>query len=640
MTIKRQLFGNNGKHPGAGKTNPPERLRRDARRGSGARAIRSALIIAIVLIGALSAAGFYVNGLDTVLPNVSLGGIKLSGMTLAEAEQALIDAGYEDNAANISVTVNFPDGEGFRVTGEEAGMKLRASEAAQLALESGRDGSFFGNIANYVKYTLSPTELSSPGSISIDTAYVRAATDKRTGEFNSGLLRGGYTISDSEIVIVKGAGSALADSEAVFEATLDALYESARTNSPIVVEYAVPSNSGDDIDIGALFREVARDPVSAVYDPETLNISESATGVGFDADAARAMLDAAATGERIVIPLVFTQPEVTKEQLEGLLFRDILAERTTNVAGTSNRVKNIQLASEAINGLILNPGDDFSFNGVVGQRTAEKGYMSAGAYAGGKTIQEIGGGICQVSSTIYDCVLHADLEVVSRSNHMFVVTYLPYGNDATVNWGTIDFKFKNNTDYPIKVESVLLDRKLTVKLHGTKLDTGYVKTDYVTISTTAFGTVEMEDESIAPGTSKVDTSGHGGLVVETYKYYYDADGNLLNKTFVSRSTYRAQDKIVLVPPGTLDPDPTESAEESGDSPTDGDPSGASPTDTSASGEGTAPPTNSSSPPPDATPTAPSDSPTVVTPTDSPSTDDPLPEAPPDRQPEDEQPSDE
>ncbi|MDR1298842.1 MAG: VanW family protein [Oscillospiraceae bacterium] len=597
------------------------------------------LITAIVIIGALAAAGFYVNGLDTVFPNVSMGGVKLAGMTLAEAEQALIDAGYEENAANIAVTVNFPDGEGFSIAGEEVGMKLRASDAAQLALEFGRDGSFFGNIANYVKYTLSPTELSSPDSLSIDSAYVRSVTDKRTDEFNSGLLRGGYTISDSEIVIVKGAGSALADSEAVFEATFDALYESARTNSPVEVEYDVPSNSGGNIDIGALQREVSREPVSAVYDPDTLNISESSAGVSFDADAARAMLDSAATGERIVIPLVFTQPEVTKEQLEGLLFRDILAERTTNVAGTSNRVKNISLASEAIDGLILNPGDEFSFNGVVGQRTAEKGYMSAGAYAGGKTIQEIGGGICQVSSTIYDCVLHADLEVSSRSNHMFVVTYLPYGNDATVNWGTIDFKFKNSTDYPIKIESVLLDRKLTVKLHGTKIDAGYVKTDYVTISTTGFDTVEMEDESIEPGTSKVDTSGHGGLVVETYKYYYDADGNLLNKTFVSRSTYRAQNKIVLVPPGTLEPDPTESPDESDGSPSDGDPTGASPSDASASGEETAPPTDSPAPPTDDTPSGPSDSPIGETPTDTPATDDPLPEAPPDRQPEDDQPAD-
>ncbi|MDR2664950.1 MAG: VanW family protein, partial [Oscillospiraceae bacterium] len=437
-----------------------------------------------------------------------------------------------------------------------------------------------------------------------------------------------------EIVVVRGAGSSAADPEDVFDATIEALNESVRTNSPVEVEYNAPSSAGGDIDLDALLREVARDPVSAVYDPETLEISDSTVGVSFDREIARAMLDGAVAGERIVIPLVFTQPEVTKEQLEGLLFRDILAERTTTVAGTSNRARNIQLAAEAINGLVLNPGDEFSFNGTVGQRTSEKGYLSAGAYAGGKTIQEIGGGICQVSSTIYDCVLHADLEVVSRSNHMFVVTYLPYGNDATVNWGTIDFKFKNNTDYPIRIESVLVERKLTVKLHGTKTDTGYVKTDYVTISSTGFNTVEMEDESVAPGTSKVDTAGHSGLVVETYKYYYDADGNLLNKTFVSRSSYRAQDKIVLVPPGTLEPEPSESPDEPGSSPAEGESADPSPADTQDGG-GDTPETPDESPSTGVTPPAsPPDEPSGGTPEPS-HDDDPLPEAPPDRHPGDE-----
>jgi hypothetical protein len=224
-------------------------------------------------------------------------------------------------------------------------------------------------------------------------------------------------------------------------------------------------------------------------------------------------------------------------------------------------LNNVTLAAEAINGLILNPGETFSFNESVGQRTSAKGYKEAGAYAGGKTVQEIGGGICQVSSTLYDCVLYADLEVVARSNHMFVVTYLPYGNDATVNWGTVDFKFKNNTDYPIRVETEVVERKLTIKLHGTKLDDHYIKVEYVTISSAGFNTIEMEDASVAPGTSQVDTSGHGSLAVETYKYFYDGAGALLEKTFIARSSYRAQDRIILVPVGTLtSPEPSPSGD--------------------------------------------------------------------------------
>jgi hypothetical protein len=209
------------------------------------------------------------------------------------------------------------------------------------------------------------------------------------------------------------------------------------------------------------------------------------------------------------------------------------------------------LAAEAINGKILNPGEEFSYNGTVGERTTAKGYKEAGAYVGGKTVQEIGGGICQVSSTIYACALYADLEVTDRSNHMFTVSYLPLGIDATVNWGTVDFKFKNNFDYPVKIECYMDGGYLQVKLHGTKLDENYIKVDYVVVSTKDFNTVQKEDPTIAPGTTKVDTSGHTGYVVDTYKYLYDKDGNLISKTYIDRSSYKAQDKVVLVPVGTL-----------------------------------------------------------------------------------------
>jgi vancomycin resistance protein YoaR len=642
--IKRRLYGNSGNTKNTSGKNTPEQRVKRARGTAGKKTAAALIIIVAVMAAAITAAGFYVSGLDTAPPNVSLEGVKLGGLTQAEAERTLIDAGYEKNAANVSVTLRFPDGESLTVTGEEAGMKLSAYEAARLAVGYGRGGSVFSSLINYIKCMLSPAELSSPENTYVDTEYIRSVADSGVERFNSGLLKGGYTIGGSDIVVVKGAGSALAESDEVFDLTLEALYESARIKAPVSVEYELTPNPGGDIDLDALLRVVFKEPVSAVYDPETGSVTKSVTGVSFDADGARRSLESAGTGERIVIPLIFTQPEVTSEQLESLLFRDVLAERTTYISGTSNRLTNIRLAAAAIDGKTLNPGEEFSFNDTVGQRTVEKGYMSAGAYAGGKTVQEIGGGICQVSSTIYDCVLHADLEVVARSNHMFVVTYLPYGNDATVNWGTIDFKFKNNTEYPIRIESVTDGRDLTVKLHGTKTDDGYIKTDYVTISTTGYNTVEMEDPSVEPGATKVDTAGHGGLVVETYKYYYDAAGNLLNKTFVSKSSYRAQDRIILVPPGTLNP--TEPGDTPSDSPEDPETSGNDPQDTPSD----SPPAET----PVVTPT-PSETPSEtpgVTPTDdppdwlpentpgetepAPQDDDPLPESPPDRFPSDQE----
>jgi hypothetical protein len=141
---------------------------------------------------------------------------------------------------------------------------------------------------------------------------------------------------------------------------------------------------------------------------------------------------------------------------------------------------------------------------------------------------------------------------------MFSVAYLPLGTDATVNWGTVDFKFKNNTDYPIKIEAFMKDGYLNIKLHGTKVNENYVKVVSVPISDTPIKTVEQEDPTIEPGTTKVDQSGHTGHVVDAYKYVYDKDGNELSKTFLGRDVYKMQEKIVLVPVGTLtSPSPTD-----------------------------------------------------------------------------------
>ena len=167
-------------------------------------------------------------------------------------------------------------------------------------------------------------------------------------------------------------------------------------------------------------------------------------------------------------------------------------------------------------------------------------------------VLETGGGICQTSSTIYDCVLHTDLQVIERSAHRYTVSYLPLGNDATINWGTIDFKFKNNTDYPIRVDIVAEGRKLTAKLIGTKLDDTYIKIETVTLSRTSYQTIRREDESVPPGKTVVESSGYSGAVVETYKNHYDGNDKLISRTLVGRSTYRTQDRVILIPPGSAE----------------------------------------------------------------------------------------
>jgi len=232
----------------------------------------------------------------------------------------------------------------------------------------------------------------------------------------------------------------------------------------------LPESDADKAQLAAIRRRLLAMPLSASYDPETKTISESIVGIDFDYPAAIALLDEAASGKTVSFGIEYEQPKVTQEYLENLLFRDLIGECVTQIAGTENRLNNIVLSSEAIDGIVLEPGEEFSFNQVVGRRTSARGYKSAPAFSGGQVVQAIGGGICQVSSTIYSAIKDSDLRVKERHAHGRPVAYLPRGRDATVSWGTLDFKFVNNTEYPLRVDVDVESRTLTVNVFGTLSD--------------------------------------------------------------------------------------------------------------------------------------------------------------------------
>ena len=511
------------------------------------------LVIVLILVAAVAGLGIYVKEIDTVFPNVSLGGVDISGMTVKDAEAALIDSGYEENAANVSATIVFPNNIEMTISGEDAGMSLEAAVAAGEAAEYGKDGSFFSNIMTYIGTFFKHVELLDENVAKIDEEYVTSIVEEYTNKFNGTLLSSSYEIKKDSIVITNSSGGELANAEDVYKLTVDTLFKALANRAPETAEYTLGEGKHDDIDLLAIFNIVNVEPLSAVFDSTEKVVTESVTGVSFDMDAARKKLSVAESGEQVIVPLIFTEPEMTTADLEAMIYRDILSERTTTIDGTANRLNNIVIAAEAVNGQILSPGETFSFNETVGPRTSARGFKEAGAYVNGMTVQETGGGICQVSSTLYDCVLYADLEVTERRPHMFIVTYLPLGNDATIAWGAIDFKFTNNTEYPIKIETGIDGRKLTIKLHGTKLDENYVKIEYVVLSSTPYITKYEENAEIEAGKQKVvDSGGANGCVVETYKYIYDKDGKEISKTYIAKSSYRPHNRLIHVPVGTLD----------------------------------------------------------------------------------------
>ena len=244
------------------------------------------------------------------------------------------------------------------------------------------------------------------------------------------------------------------------------------------------------------------------------------------------------------------EPEIKTSDLDIEFYQDVLGEYTSayNV-GLVNRTKNVSLAARLVNGTVVMPGDRFSYNGVVGKRTYERGFVDATVYTGEGTEEGIGGGICQVSSTIYCAQLRADLKTVSRSNHSYTVVYVPLGQDATVVYGAIDYVFENSTNFPIKIVANANGGYLNVKILGTKIDKSQtVDVVSVTQSTVAKGEVQTETPDLLVGQTEVKQEGQNGAVINTYKVYYK-NGIEQKREFVSKSTYRPMNKIILIGTG-------------------------------------------------------------------------------------------
>ncbi len=239
------------------------------------------------------------------------------------------------------------------------------------------------------------------------------------------------------------------------------------------------------------------------------------------------------------------QPSVTKDEISEMY--GMIDYAVTNASSSSsNRLSNIKLALELINGTSLEPGETFSFNDVVGERTTERGFKSATAYSGGSVVNEVGGGICQVSTTLFNAAVKADLEIVERHNHSMTVSYVDKGKDAAVDWGNKDLKFTNTSDDTIYICCYLdSDKRVRIGIFGKLLENGEkITIEAETTGTISYDTVYQENTSLATGVTQVVQSGKKGYTAVAYKVRSDADGNEISRELLCKSTYRATTQII------------------------------------------------------------------------------------------------
>jgi vancomycin resistance protein YoaR len=296
----------------------------------------------------------------------------------------------------------------------------------------------------------------------------------------------------------------------------------------------------------AIFEDASlQPPVDARYSitKGKVSIVKEENGYIFDKDALYKELLANRELTSFKLASKAVKPNVTSQQLESQGIKEMISSFTTKFdAGNVPRSSNIRLAAKMIDGTILAPGGVFSFNGVVGERTRERGFQEAGVYMNGRVDTGIGGGICQVSTTLYNAVLFANLEVLERSNHSLTVPYVPLSRDAAVSWGAQDFKFRNNTKYYIYIRSAATAYTVTFELYSTKSD-AKVELESKTLSKISAPVVYLDDASIELGQQYIMEKGHDGYQSQLTKKVYQG-GSLVSSEVLSKDKYQTSVQVV------------------------------------------------------------------------------------------------
>ena len=505
-------------------------------------------IAAAVLLAAYLGVCAYAGSRNTFYPNYAICGIDVGGLDTAGAAKALA-AELPGQTIRLQI-MEVPASEGWPdqpaptvPLGQLGYTEERCGAIAERLLAEQRGGGFLTRGWGLLSALVSLSD----GGISVDDrdqAVFEAGVAKLAADLALEPQDTVYEVGENSLFITKAVNGRSIREDALAEA-LDLAIQQYGAQGTMEAAVSFARFDANALTAQEIYDQVSGEVKNAGYDAGTDSIIPEQMGADFDVAAAQAALDAAGPGETVEIAAVIEYPEVTAEELEAVLFRDVLGEARTEVKGTAARKSNVKLSAESINGYVMNSGDVFSYNGVVGQRTAARGYKPAPAYVQGETVDEIGGGICQTSSTLYLACLRGNLEITERYAHRYIPAYIAPGMDATVSWGGPDYKFTNDTSYPIKIVTSYENGYLTVKLLGTNVTGVTAKMTNEKLSTTNFEVVYEDDPTLAPGTETVKTTPYTGSKWKTYRHLYDKDGKLISSAYEATSDYKARNKVIL-----------------------------------------------------------------------------------------------
>lgn len=505
---------------------------------------RKRLIITLVIFAIVIVIGLFVStifafiniGNEKIINGISISGIDVSGLSKEEAKQKIEEIYIPKKEKEIKLKYNE-----YETTISPILMEVdyKIEQAIENAYNVGKNSNIF--ISNYeILFALINKK-----DIALEMSLNEEVTKQTIEDMNINLpdvvIESSYSIEEDELVITKGKSGIKIDADQLLKLIKERLNNKEQNGDAINIP--IINKEPDPIDIEKIHEEIYKEPQDAYIVKEPFEVHPEVEGIDFDVEAAKEILKE--DKEEYIIPLIIKKPETTLEDLGDEAFPSQLSTFTTRYdVSDVDRTTNLKLACKKINGTVLLAGETFSYNNVVGKRTVAAGYKNAKIYEAGQVVDGLGGGICQISSTLYNAALLANMDIVERRNHQFVTSYVEAGRDATVVYGSTDFKFKNTRKYPVKITATVNAGIATISIYGIKEENEYTfKFSKKDVRTIPYTTQYIDDNTLPQGTEVVKQKGTSGLIRETYITKL-LNGKVVSTELLSRDTYNPMTRIV------------------------------------------------------------------------------------------------
>lgn len=503
------------------------------------------LIAIIVITLALCSTMFAVINRKSskIVKGVSISNIDVSNLTEEEATKKLEEVYGSKSEKKIYLSYGEFDSS---ITYEALEVKYQIENAIKQAYNIGREGNIFQENFEIIKTWCKNININM--EVTIDNDMINQIAQNINNSIDGAVVQPSYYVENdnSKLIITSGKEGVKVDEKKLLEEIYKVLDEN--TDDEQKIEIPVVQDIPEKINIEKIHDEIYKEVKDAYYTKDPFTIHPEENGIDFDVEATKAILQEEKPEYEIALKI--TKPKKTVKDIGTEAFPDLLATFSTNYqASNVSRTTNLRLASNKINGTVILPNEEFSYNKVVGERTISAGYKMAATYSNGQVVDGLGGGICQISSTLYDAVVMANLNVTTRRNHQFVTSYVPAGKDATVVWGSQDFKFVNSRKYPVRIVATVEGGVATVQIWGIKEEVEYdISIETKKVATIEYTTQYVQDASLPVGQQKVIQAGNNGRKVEAYKVT-KLNGQVVSTTLLSRDTYNAMKRIVHVGAG-------------------------------------------------------------------------------------------